>query len=86
VEEMTWWRRLLGLPEPEDTKPIEEPNYIMRINLTHSTYHELRECGWLESGEVDVDVIKESIRITRRPMSRAVREAEGAQPQEDDDI
>lgn len=78
---MTWWRRLLGLPEPKDVYNLLD-QVIFRIDKRH--YTELVDGGWLGAEQLSFDVTPDRIIITRRPMSRRLRRgAEGAQPQDD---
>lgn len=82
---MTWWRRLLGLPEKEDS--IRSSMYL-GVRMTKEEYDRYCSMGWPKVFSVsdytcDLDINQERIIITRRPMSHAVREAEGAQPMEE---
>lgn len=74
---MTWWRKLLGIPEPEDKKPVKESSYIMNVNLTPSTYQELKDTGWLESGAIKLDATNEAITITRITEAADLPDKEG---------
>lgn len=75
---MTWWRRLLGLPEPED---IYYNPYSVTLRLTPEEYYEYCSKGWAKATKgAKMEITSDTITITRRPMSHAVREAEGAQP------
>ncbi len=58
---MTWWRKLLGLPEPEDR--YNNNNFF--IPLTYEDGYSLQMLGWNSKNKINITDTKDRIEITK---------------------
>ena len=58
---MTWWRKLLGLPEPEDK--YNNNNFF--IPLTYEDSKSLEMLGWNSKNKINIVATKDRIEITK---------------------